>query len=108
MDTTPGCTCAFAALNDNEHTKLQCEGRCFRCKHQGHISRYCPEKLKDSKAHATEGEDTTINAGSSNQTTTQKPATKINTKELVALVHNMDQDKKDKVIQDIFTQEDFA
>ena len=112
MDTSGGCTHVNAVLTEDKHTKLQKEGRCFRCKHQGHLSKNCPNKPKDAKAWATgEEESATINAAlSSSQTpsNTQKPATKINAKELVELVHNMDQDEKDKVIQDIFMQEDFS
>ena len=113
MDTSGGHTCAYAALTEDERAKLQKEGRCFRCKRQGHLSRSCPDKPKDAKARATgEEEGTTINAASSSSQTpspnTQKSATKINAKELVELVCNMDQDKEDKVIQDVFMQEDFS
>ena len=111
MDTSGGRTHAFAALTEDERAKLQKEGRCFRCKRQGHLSRNCPDKLKDAKARATGEEETTINAASSSSQTpspnTQK-STKINAKELVELVRNMDQDEKDKVIQDVFMQEDFS
>ena len=102
MDTSGRCTHVYAALTEDKHAKLQKEGRCFRCKRQGHLSRNCPDKPKDAKARATgEEESATINAAlSSSQTSpdTQKSAIKINTKELVELVHNMDQNKKDKVI----------
>ena len=112
MDTSGGRTCAYAALTEDEHTKLQKEGRCFRCKHQGHLSKNCPNKPKDAKARATgEEESTTINTASSSSQippSTQKSTTKINAKELVELVRNMDQDEKDKVIQDVFMQEDFS
>ena len=113
MDTSGGCTCAFAALTESKRAQLQKEGRCFRCKRQGHISQNCPDKPKDAKARATgEGESATINAASSSSQTPssdiQKTATKINAKELVELVRNMDQDEKDKVIQDVFMQEDFS
>ena len=112
MDTSGGRTHAFAALTEDERAKLQKEGRCFRCKRQGHISRNCPDKPKEAKARATgEEENTTINAASSSSqipSQTPKPSTKINAKELVELVRNMDQDEKDKVIQDVFMQEDFS
>ena len=113
MDTSGGRTRAFAALTESERAQLQKEGRCFRYKHQGHLSRIGPDIPKDAKARATgEEESATINVASSSSQTptpnTQKSATKINAKELVELVRNMDQDEKDKVIQDIFMQEDFS
>ena len=99
MDTLGGRTHAYAALTEDERAKLQKEERCFRCKCQGHLSRNCPNKPKDAKAQATgEEESATINAASSSSQTppnTQKSATKINTKELVESVRNMDQDEKD-------------
>jgi hypothetical protein len=37
MDLTPGRTCARAALTDDELARLHQEGKCFKCKRQGHI-----------------------------------------------------------------------
>jgi hypothetical protein len=37
MDTTPGCICARSALSEDKMAKLCKEGKCFRCKCQGHI-----------------------------------------------------------------------
>ena len=37
MDTTPGCTCARAALT-NERATLRQEGKCFKCHKKGHMS----------------------------------------------------------------------
>jgi hypothetical protein len=51
MDLTPGCTCARAALTDNELTRLCQEGKCFKCKRQGHIGCNCPNQ--NSQVHAT-------------------------------------------------------
>jgi hypothetical protein len=44
MDLTPGRTCARAALTDDEMTRLRQEGKCFKCKRQGHIGRNCPNQ----------------------------------------------------------------
>jgi hypothetical protein len=44
MDLTPGRTCARAALTDDEITKLRQEGKCFKCRRQGHIGRNCPNQ----------------------------------------------------------------
>ena len=38
------------ALATKEKEKLAKEGRCFRCKKQGHISRKCPEREENKNA----------------------------------------------------------
>ena len=38
------------ALAAEEKEKLAKEGRCFRCKKQGHISRKCPEREENKNA----------------------------------------------------------
>jgi hypothetical protein len=120
MDLTPGRTLARAALTDDEMNRLLQEGKCFKCKRQGHIGCNCPNQ--NSQVHAT---NTSI-ASSGTPQTHPTPATNtsnassgtsvpltsirkaITAQELVDLVQDMDQGEKDKVIQDIFMQEDFA
>ena len=34
-------------MSEAEQTRLQSERRCFFCKEQGHISRYCPKKSQN-------------------------------------------------------------
>ena len=41
------------ALTDAEKAKLQSEGRCFRCKKQGHISRNCPDRPAQASTSTT-------------------------------------------------------
>jgi hypothetical protein len=48
-------------LTDEEHTKLMKEGRCFRCRKLGHMSRACPDKGKDKgktsdRPHSSQGQ----------------------------------------------------
>jgi len=42
-ESKPG---TFKQLTPEEKKRLQAEGRCFRCKKQGHLSRDCPDKSK--------------------------------------------------------------
>ena len=42
-ESKPG---TFKRLTPEEKKRLQAEGRCFRCKKQGHLSRDCPDKSK--------------------------------------------------------------
>jgi hypothetical protein len=48
-------------LTDEECTKLMKEGRCFRCRKLGHMSRACPDKGKDKgrtqeRPHSSQGQ----------------------------------------------------
>jgi hypothetical protein len=102
MDLTPGRTRARATLTDDEMTKLHQEGKCFKCKRQGHIGRNCPNQ--NSQIHTTN----TSNASSGASVPLTSIRKAITAQELVDLVRDMNQGEKDKVIQDIFMQEDFA
>jgi hypothetical protein len=120
MDLTPGRTCARAALTDDELARLRQEGKCFKCKRQGHIGRNCPNQNSQVRAtntstassgvpqtHSTLATNTsTASSGALAPVTSIRKA--ITVQELVDLVRDMDQGEKDKVIQDIFMQEDFA
>jgi hypothetical protein len=113
MDLTPGRTRARAALTDDEMTKLRQEGKCFKCKRQGHIGRNCPNQ--NSQIRATSGGGTQTHLATNTSIASSGvtiPSTSIRkaitAQELVDLVRDMDQGEKDKVIQDIFMQEDFA
>jgi hypothetical protein len=117
MDTTPGCIHARAALLEDEMAQLCREGKCFKCKHQGHIGCNCPNQNSQicttdtNKASATSQNATntsTASSGASNTTAPSHSIKKINAQELVELVQDMDQGEKDKVIQDIFMSKDFA
>jgi hypothetical protein len=113
MDLTPGRTRARAALTDDEMNKLRQEGKCFKCKHQGHIGRNCPNQNSQIRATNSSGPQThpatnTSTASSGAITSPISIRKAITAQELVDLVRDMDQGEKDKVIQDIFMQEDFA
>jgi hypothetical protein len=53
MDLTPGHTRARAALTDDEMNKLRQEGKCFKCKRQGHIGCNCPNQNSQIRATNT-------------------------------------------------------
>jgi hypothetical protein len=118
MDLTPGRTCARAALTDDEMTRLRQEGKCFKCKRQGHIGRNCPNQnsqIRTTNANSSGTFQTpTFHATNASTASSGTSATLISIRkaitaqELVDLVRDMDQGEKDKVIQDIFMQEDFA
>ena len=119
MDTTRGWVKAWATntrppLNDDEREKLRKEGRCFRCKKQGHLSRYCPNK--PSQARGNPGEDKskeeTIQATSSRtpapkQTNPFLVKKKTMAQDIIWLITDAEDDIKDTIIQEVFMKQDF-
>ena len=107
MDLTPGRTRARAALTDDEYAQLRKEGKCFHCKKQGHLSRNCPLKAGGSRVRAT-GEEPTVTTTGEQKVSTPAQIKRISAQELVGIVRDMEPGEKDKVIQEVFMNEDFA
>ena len=103
MDLTPGRTRARVALTDDERATLRQEGKCFKCRKKGHMSRDCPDRPSQVRSSQTKEESP---AGETPEA--KDPEIKrITAQELVNLVRDMDQGEKDKVIQEVFMKEDF-
>ena len=96
MDLTPGRTRARAALTDNERATLRQEGKCFKCRKKGHMSRDCPDRASQARSGVTKEETKEEIKEEDVQIKT------VTTEELVNLVRGMTQEEKDKVIQDVF------
>ena len=99
MDLTPGRTRAWAALTDDERATLRQEGKCFKCRKKGHMSRDCPDRASQARGGTTK-EDPKEEAKEEDGQIKQVTA-----EELVHLVRNMSQEEKDKVIQDVFMKD---
>ena len=95
MDLTPGCTRARAALTDDERATLRQEGKCFKCCKKGHVSRDCPDRASQARSRTTKEEPKEEDA----------QIKQVTAEELVNLVKNMNQEEKDKVIQDVFMKD---
>ena len=118
MDTTPGRVKARATntrppLNDEECEKLRKEGRCFRCRKQGHLSRYCPEKPSQARGNPQEedSENETIQATTSKpppkQTNPFLVKKKTTAQDIIRLITDAEDDVKDTIIQEVFMKQDF-
>jgi hypothetical protein len=93
INLTPGCTHARAALTDNELTRLCQEGKCFKCKCQGHIGHNFPNQNLQVCATNTSGaSQTPINPATNTSTASSGSVTPtsirntITAQELVDLV----------------------
>ena len=119
MDTTPGRVKARATntrppLNDEEREKLRKEGRCFRCKKQGHLSRYCPDKPSQARGNPDEDDsgDEAIQATSTKPTTPKQTnpflvKKKTTAQVIIRLITDAEDDVKDTIIQEVFMKQDF-
>ena len=118
MDMTPGRVRARATttrppLTDDEREKLRKEGRCFRCRKQGHLSHYCPDKPSQVRGNpkGEESDEETIQAATSkpaNKPTNPFLAKKKTTaQDIIRLITDADDDVKDTIIQEVFMKQDF-
>ena len=69
MDVDATTTTNFKKLTPEERTQLAKEGRCFRCRLQGHVARNCPKNTNNTSTKVRE-------------TTTDKPTTTTTTPKL--------------------------
>ena len=68
MDVDATTTTNFKKLTPEERTQLAKEGRCFRCRLQGHVARNCPKNTNNQQTKARE----TTTDKPTNTTTTPK------------------------------------
>jgi hypothetical protein len=84
MDTTPGCIHARVALSEDEMAQLHQEGKCFKCKRQGHIGRNCPNL--NSQICTTD--TNTVSKGTTSQNTTNSSTASNGTSSTPALSYS--------------------
>ena len=100
-------------LEDKEREKLKKEGQCFRCKKQGHLSRYCPDKPSQARGNPYEegSGDETIQTTSSKLTPKQTnpflAKKKTTAQDIIRLITDAKDNVKDTIIQEVFMKQDF-
>ena len=91
MDVDAVCVNALAA---EEKEKLAKEGRCFRCKKQGHISRKCPEREDNKNApHCGNQGMTVCTAAVENEDNTQNKV-----EELAGGIRELGEDEREGLL----------
>ena len=117
MDTTPGWVKARAtntrsSLSDEDREKLRKEGRCFRCKKQGHLSRFCPNKPSQARGNPDDDESEgeaiqTMKTPAPKQTNPFLVKKKTTAQDIIRLITDAEDDVKDTIIQEVFMKQDF-
>jgi hypothetical protein len=86
VDTTTIQKPRFVKLTDDERTKLAAEGRCFRCRTQGHLARDCP-KGRTPTICTTDDTPETLD------TPVQQPVP-TKTQQIAAIIASMDEEER--------------
>jgi hypothetical protein len=86
VDTTTIQKPHFVKLTDDERTKLAAEGRCFRCRTQGHLARDCPKGRTPTIR-------TTDDTPETPDTPVQQPVP-TKTQQITAIIASMDEDER--------------
>ena len=117
MDTTPGrvkarATNTRSSLSDEDREKLRKEGRCFRCKKQGHLSRFCPNKPSQARGNPDDDDDKgeaiqTMKTPAPKQTNPFLVKKKTTAQDIIRLITDAEDDVKDTIIQEVFMKQDF-
>src|SRR5579859_2277439 len=122
MDQTPGCIRA-RQITTNEKEELMRTGRCFNCKEQGHLSRYCPKKRSGTTFPTNSatrpqprarGAQVTVNfdngvEDNEPEATVKATSSKqsLTADQIIELMQNASEEDKDKDIQKVFMVSDF-
>jgi hypothetical protein len=97
---------------EEENAKLRKEGRCFKCKKQGHMKNACPDWAKESKGkpppYQPKAQSADVPEPSITESTREAPFQEPqNMKELTQNIHTLDDQKTDELFQLIMDGEDF-
>ena len=115
MDVDATTTTQFTKLTPEECAQLAKEGRCFRCRLQGHMARNCPKNTQPAKARETttpsnsEVDAPDNVAPPSPQTPTASPKEKklTRTQQIRALEADMEEEERAQYLDDRDMGEDF-
>jgi hypothetical protein len=111
MDVDAAKVSNFKKLTPEERTQLAKEGRCFRCRLQGHMARECPKNnytARSSDSTQTPPSSTTNTTTPTTTTVTKnKTPTLTRAQQIRALEEAMEEEEKTKYMDARFMEEDF-
>jgi hypothetical protein len=93
--TTTTTTPKLTRLTDEERKKLAQEGRCFRCRRQGHMSRECPQNQNNKRIRTTDTSTPPPTASTTPPTTSPPTAPKKNkAQQIAAIIASMTEEER--------------
>jgi DNA-directed RNA polymerase specialized sigma24 family protein len=94
-----------ASLTDDEKTQLMKEGKCFRCKKKGHMSRACPthpnKPLTQRTRAALEEEE------AEEEEDVGSPSGTTNVDQILASITSLSEEQREEFLEKAFSSEDF-
>ena len=93
--------CINASLTDDEKLQLMKEGRCFRCKNKGHMSKACPTRTSTSSSSS----QTRIRIVEEEEK--PKEPLKKGVDDVISSINKMTADEKEDFLAKAFAQEGF-
>jgi hypothetical protein len=89
----------FTPLSDQERADLSKKGACFRCRQQGHISRFCPQKRQGQGGGGTTIRGAQIDGLAKEEPPSIKEAiSNMNPKEFWEILQGMDEEKRIAIV----------
>jgi hypothetical protein len=97
---------------EEENAQLRKEGRCFKCKKQGHMKKACPDWAEESKGkpppYQPKARSVNVSGPSTMEPNDENPPKELqDMKQLARNIHTLDDQETDELLQLVMDGEDF-